>query len=342
MNGTHTSGGHPKTGQRPPARTLLASSLVLLAAALALVGPVRADGALDSAILSGLPWRSGAACGSAEMEAWRGRRLDTAWINLPKRGWAEMARQAGNPTLRARAASTPQLVVSVPLLPSTHAFQHAQCAAGAFDGYFREIGAALLANGAGGAVIRLGKEANRGRPPYGYDSADDLPAYRGCFQRAARALKATAPGLKIEWTNARQTLSPVNPLDAYPGGDVVDIIGAHYYDNPRLGRMSTQALWDAQYLERYPGGGPKGLGTWLEAAKERGKRLAVSEWGVWGNTALADDPVYIANMYRFFRDHAEDIEYESYYQCPLHHQLFPSASFPRARDEYRRLWSAGQ
>jgi hypothetical protein len=298
--------------------------------------------ALVAQTASGLPWRSGAACGSAAMEQWRGRRLDTSWLGLPKSGWAEMIRTARSRTLRARAASAPQIVVSVPLLPQSHAFQHAQCAAGAFDGYFREIGAALQANGAGGAYIRLGKEANRGRAPYGYDSEDDLPAYRGCFQHAAQALKATAPGLKIEWTNARQTLSPVNVLDAYPGDHVVDHWGVHYYNNYKIGRISTQEQWDAQYTARYPSGGPQGLGVWLAEAKTRGKKLAVSEWGLWGNTAAGDTPVYIANMYRFFKENAEYIEYESYFNCKLLHEVFPSTRFPRAAATYSQLWSAGQ
>jgi hypothetical protein len=344
MSETDTVAGGPPAGRSRPARALLASGLLaLLAAALAPAGPARADGALDSAIVSGLPWRSGAACGGPEMEAWRGRRLDTAWFGLPKRGWGEMVRAAGSSALRDRAAAAPQLVVSVPLLPLTHPFQHAQCAAGAFDGHFRDIGAALRANGAGEAVIRLGKEANRGTAPFGYDSEDDLPAYRGCFQHAARALKGAAPDLKIEWTNARQTLSPVNVLDAYPGDDVVDLWGVHHYNNYQLGRITTQAHWDEQYLRRYPSGGPQGLGAWLEEARARGKGLSVSEWGVWGNNGgPADSPVYVANMHRFFRDHAGEIEYESYYNCPLIHQVFPSTRFPRARGEYQRLWSAGR
>ena len=75
---------------------------------------------------------------------------------------------------------------------------------------------------------------------------------------------------------------------------------------------------------------------------ERGKKLAVSEWGLWGSTAAADAPVYVANMYRFFRDHAAEIAYESYYNCPLIHKIFPSTRFPQGRAEYQRLWSVGQ
>jgi hypothetical protein len=257
---------------------------------------------------------------------------------MPKSSWDAMLAAAGSGTLRSRAAAAPQLVVSLPLLPLSSPMQHAACARGAFDGYFRGTGAALRANGAGTAVIRLGKEANRGRPPYGYSSAGQLPAYRGCFQHASRALKQGAPQLTIEWTNARQTLSSVNALDAYPGGDVVDIIGVHYYNNPGLGTIATQADWDAEYTETYPSGGPLGLGAWLDAARARGKRLAVSEWGLWGTSSVADTPVYVENMFRFFRTHASQLAYESYFQCAALHQMYPSTKFPRASRTYRQLW----
>jgi hypothetical protein len=300
-----------------------------------MLGPVGAIApvALDSPKVSGLAWRSGLACGDAARADWRGRALDTSWFGVTNASWAQMVRQTRSAKLRSRAAAAPQIVVSLPLLAQPNAFQFAECAAGAFDQHFRHVGASLQSRGAGHAVVRLGKEANRGTAPFGWRSVDDLPAYRACFRNAVLALKSRAPGLKIEWTNARQTLSPVNPLDAYPGGDVVDIVGVHYYDNPAPGRQMTQAIWDAQYAETHAGGGPRGLG----------KKLAVSEWGVWGSRGgPPDNPVYVDNMYRFFRANAADIEYESYYDCALTHQLFPSTRFPNAAAAYQRLWSAGQ
>ncbi len=87
-----------------------------------------------------------------------------------------------------------------------------------------------------------------------------------------------------------------------------------------------------------------GLGEWLKAARARGKKLAVPEWGVWdtGDTRAADTPVYIDNMYRFFRANAADIAYENYYNCPQKHRLFPQTDFPQASARYRALWSAGR
>ena len=107
--------------------------------------------------------------------------------------------------------------------------------------------------------------------------------------------------------------------------------------------MGTQAVWDLRYVATHREG-PMGLGEWLKAARARGKKLAVPEWGVWdtGDTRAADTPVYIDNMYRFFRANAADIAYENYYNCPQKHRLFPQTDFPQASARYRALWSAGR
>jgi beta-mannanase len=190
-------------------------------------------------------------------------------------------------------------------------------------------------------VVRLGWEANKTRP-WSPATAADIPDYVTCFQREAASLKSTAPNLRIEWAMGRISNVPFNVMDMYPGDEHVDVIGVHYYDNVGP-KIATQAAWDQHYMTTY-NGGPAGLGTWLAAAKSRGKRLAVSEWGVWdqGDLAKADNPVYVENMYRFFRDNAADIAYENYYNRPLKHQLFPSTRFAQARARYQELWSAGQ
>jgi hypothetical protein len=71
----------------------------------------------------------------------------------------------------------------------------------------------------------------------------------------------------------------------------------------------------------------------------------VPEWGVWdqgAGSAAADNPLYVENMYRFFRDNAADIAYENYYNCPARHRIHPVSPYPRASARYRELWSAGQ
>jgi hypothetical protein len=210
---------------------------------------------------SNLPWWSGMACpDGGAAGTWRGKPLDTGWYGIGKRSWSSALSGAKSPNLRRAAQATSQPVIHLHLLPQEADGQLATCAAGAFYQKYRDVGAALKNNGAGHAVIRLGKEANRGRSAYGYSSYSQKDSYIGCFQHASAALKSTAPDLKIEWTNGRKTLNPVNPADFYPGDKAVDIIGVHYYDNPELGRMTTQEIWDRLYVQNNPGGGPQGAG----------------------------------------------------------------------------------
>jgi hypothetical protein len=59
--------------------------------------------------------------------------------------------------------------------------------------------------------------------------------------------------------------------------------------------------------------------------------------------AQADDPVYVDNMYRFFRGNAADIAYETYFNAmPDQHTLCGPARtptlFPNAAATYRADW----
>ena len=62
--------------------------------------------------------------------------------------------------------------------------------------------------------------------------------------------------------------------------------------------------------------------------------------------AQADDPVCIANMYRFFSTNAASIAYETYFNAmPDQHTLCNSngtpTSFPNAAAAYRAGWGSG-
>ena len=299
-----------------------------------------AGGGLGTPLVSGLPWRSGATGGGFPCLAQlRGRPLDAITTFVPHDSFPAMVRFTGGGWTRGNAKKAPLWVVSLPLLPSSERGQFARCAGGAFDGSFRQIGANLRKAGAQGTVVRLGWEANIGSDshPWGVNNAGQVPAYKACFRRAAQALKAGAGGgLKIEWTNAKR---PGLAMQMYPGDDAVDLWGVHYYDTGP--QKSTQKIWD-QYYMATDHGAPWGIGAWLKAARAHGKRLGVGEWGVWnqgGRTAAADNPVYIDNMYRFFRSNAPSIAYETYFNAmPDEHALCPSTRFPKAAARYKAGW----
>jgi hypothetical protein len=317
----------------------------LLLAALA-AGPATAAD-LASPTVSALPWRSGSVGGGFPCLAQlRGRPLDAFTFFVDHTSFAAMVRQTTSGNMRTLAAKAPAWVVSLPLLPSSNRSQFAQCAAGQFDGTFRQIGAGLAKAGAQGTVVRLGWEANIGSDshPWGVDSAAQVTVYKACWRRAAAALKAGGPGLLVEWTSAKKTNNRALSIAAmYPGDDAVDVVGVHYYDSGP--EKNTQAVWDQYYGATF-GGNPWGLGTWLAFARSHGKRLGIAEWGLWRRDGLsaaqADDPVYIANMYQFFRANAGSIAYETYFNAMAdQHLLCPTTQFPRATATYKALWHAG-
>lgn len=311
----------------------------------ALAGPVQLAG-LSSSRPSGLAWRSGASCADNGTPAWRQRPFDVQTTFVEHDTWEMMRDHMAGNWFRNRNRATPQPVVSLPMLPRSERKQFARCAAGAFDTQFRRFGTLLVQGGAGNAVVRLGWEWARGSRshPWGVDSEEELGPYKGCFRRAVRALKATAPNLIIEWTNGRRSYLPVSVLQGYPGGDVVDHWGIHYYDNfdPKI---RDQAAWDRSSNEtRF--NGPQGIGRWLAAAKARGKKLSISEWGVTDfngqQVGYSDNPFYIGKMYEFFKANAADLAFENYFNCPLKHQLYPSQTYSKSRARYKELWSPGR
>src|SRR4051794_4861526 len=183
-----------------PGRTRPLAPALLLVATLA-AGPAAAAD-VTTPIVSGLAFRSGATGASPCLAALRGRGLDANHVFLTHQSFPLLVGNAGR--LAGAAKQAPLLVVSLPLLTAdTHA-QFSQCAAGAFDGYFRQIGVGLQKAGARQVVARLGWEANSGSHDWGVTNAAQVPAYKACWRRAATALKAGWPGLLLEWTNAKK------------------------------------------------------------------------------------------------------------------------------------------
>ena len=318
------------------------------------LGLLLATLAAAPALADGLTWRSGSTEGGGSdcLGPFRNHSLDVSVNYVVHSSFAAMVKQTvPGGAFAASANKMPLWVVTLPLLADGTAGQFAQCAAGQFDTYWSQIGANLNAVRPQGTVVRLGIEANGGSGHAWVVKTGQAQDYVACWRHAAGQLKSAAPGLSLEWTSSKKTpntalhvlpLYPDDPAGLYPGDDVVDLWGVHYYDSGPL--MSTQKRWDAAYARTF-NGGPYGLGTWLQAARQHGKKLAVSEWGVWQQggqaAAAADDPVYVDNMFRFFGTNAADVAYESYFNKLSVHQLCPSTLFPNAAAKYQTDWGLG-
>src|SRR3954471_7264521 len=228
--------------------------LGLLLATLA-TAPALAGGPPATTILSGLAWRSGSTEGGGSdcLGPFRNRSLDVGVNYVVHSTFAAMVKQtAPGGAFAASANKMPLWVVTLPLLADDTAGQFAQCAAGTFDGSWQAIGANLSAvRPQGGTVVRLGIEANGGSGHAWVVKTGQAQDYVACWRRAAGQLKSAAPGISLEWTSSKKTPNTAlhvppwyqdAPAGLYPGDDVVDLWGVHYYDSGP--EMNTQARWN--------------------------------------------------------------------------------------------------
>lgn len=269
---------------------------------------------------SNLPWASGST-GDETFGTWRGRAQDIHVIFSGRESWDSIRRVPGFSTTR-RYASRARVSLGLAMLTNDQRGNFAGCAAGINDEHIRAVARGLVANGAGNSVVRLGWEMNGKGFPWSVGAFADLtPLYRDCFIRLATIIRAEAPDVLIEWTPRRGT-DPRLRLEAlYPGDEYVDIIGLLYYD--WWPASPTEEAWARNMVQRDKHGGPRGIGTWLEFAQDRGKPFAVAEWGIGKHLTMDpfDNPVFIRKMFDFFRDNAADLAYESYFNN-LTHRLF--------------------
>jgi hypothetical protein len=316
-------------------RAALAGATALLLAAALSLGWLRVTArpgpAPAGSYASGLPWSSGAVGDESGFAAWRGRPLDntTTW---PDRGsWYEISHPDLHGAVSAKPAGV-MLSLGLAMLPDPPAgASFAECATGAYDRHYRTYGSELVRLGRADSVVRLGWEANGDWYPWSIGS--DVADYRACFRRQVAAIRSTDPLVRIDWNMNKDSHMPVSVAEAYPGDDVVDIIGVDFYD--MWPAYPDWLRWSLDY-RRTQRGGPRGLGAWLAFARAHGKPLSVPEWGTTPTASGGGDhPAYVRAMRDFFHANAADIAYETYFNIGPGFQLWPSPVYPRSAAAYQ-------
>ncbi len=242
-------------------------------------------------------WSSGVASDDlSSFATYRGRPLDNTGTWPNRETWEIISNPDIYGAVTALAAYR-QIWIGLAMLPEQQTADFASCASGAYDQYFRTYGTNLTKLNRGNAIIRLGWEANGDW--FKWSIANDPTNYKACFRREVAALRSTAPNVKLDWNmNKDSHMGSASIASAYPGDDVVDIVGVDFYDN--YPAYPDKAAWDADY-NATQNGGPLGIGSWLAFAKQHGKKLSVPEWGIHSSAgAGADDAYYIQSMYDFF------------------------------------------
>ncbi len=158
----------------------------------------------------------------------RGRRLDVVGEYLDGRDWDHLRDPDYLFDAYAGSAYARDLVLSLPLVPPGESL--ADAADGAHERHWAHLGARLAAHGMGSVVVRpgLGGELARELPVVGRAGPGRLP-------RRLRALRAGpaagGPALRSDFSvTVAVDGHAVALADAYPGDDVVDVVGVDVYD----------------------------------------------------------------------------------------------------------------
>lgn len=280
---------------------------------------------------SGLAWSSGVFGNDATMparfEALRGRAVDLVDVHCE-------AADVGNPYwLRGY---TPQsfgsLVLSCPLTAAQP------------PAAFEAAGRAMAGRGFAGRLARLrpGVEMNLNNESAATDS--NVEQWIARFRTAANAFRKGAGAGAIvclcvnEGEGDRRIGRPAleHLADVLLRDGSADELGVDFYD--QWPPMPTAAAFD----QRTSPGRWGSIGWWADFASQRGRRVAIPEWGVartdagqWAGHAGGDNPTFITSMVGWFRENAGRLGYEAYFAEPKDYiRSDLTTQMPRSRAAY--------
>ncbi len=176
------------------------------------------------------------------------------------------------------------MIWGVPMLPDSGA-SLATGATGAYNGYFSTLANALVADGQGSSIIRIGWEFNGGWFPWAANG--QASAFVGYWQQIVTAMRSV-PGanFRFEWNPTRGDLGVGDLANYYPGDAYVSYVGLDVYDTEYGTYPGMPA--EFQNMETQP----YGL-NWLALFSAlHGKPMVFPEWGLgWGTCSRSGQAV---------------------------------------------------
>jgi Glycosyl hydrolase family 26 len=243
----------------------------------------------------------------------------TDWNRITENGWF----------LRLWQGTGKKLVITTTPFPWGYSLQDA--ANGAFDGYWRKQLQQFVSYGFGDSILRIGHEMNCCYP---WEATRDPQAYINMYRRYV-AVARSIPGqnFTFDW-NPVAGGGNMPAAQAYPGDDVVDVIGIDFYDD---------AIHGADPVQRW--NNMMGLLTWhRDFAAAHGKPMSFPEWGLNITPSLptrsgGDNPYYISQMKNWIA--SNNVLYAIYFSHdnPGTMSNILNGQFPRSLDEFRRQFS---
>lgn len=211
----------------------------------------------------------------------------------------------------------------MPLIPTGATL--AAAAAGTYDSHYVSAAQALAATRPQDSVIyiRVGWEFNGNWYPWAAQGLES--SYIGAFRKFVAAFRSVSSRFSFEWcTNNGGSW---DPSTAYPGDDVVDIIGTDVYWQTALDGNNPVTAWSGKVYNSW------GL-NWLQTfAAQRGKPISISEWGIQTDAAT----LYIDLAYRWFIDH-KVIRQTYWNSSSSFNGTLSNDQYPTSGAEFKRLF----
>lgn len=256
---------------------------------------------------SRLAWDSGVvhnqAALTSEFEKLRGVPLDVIGVAPTRDSWDQLLNAWWLSDMAIPQGFDGTLNVALPLFPDDGSMQAA--AAGQYDAQWEKMGA-LIAERYPTAYVRVGWEMNIVNWRW-HVTPDTVEDYKSAYRHAVEAMRKSGPELRFVFNpNEGKGNSLPDATLAYPGDDVVDIIGIDAYDwSPPY----DAAGW-RRHLEQ-----PGGWDFWARFARSHGKRFAVPEWGVipGSKSSGGDNPFYIRAVMEWMASNADVMAFETYF-----------------------------
>jgi hypothetical protein len=196
-------------------------------------------------------------------------------------------------------------VISLPMLTdSGNHYQLRNIVNGDYDTYYARL-AENIASKSGApqrVIVRIGWELNG--KWFSWSAVGAASEYKAAYRHIVQVMRSKCNVLRFEWNvNWGGTFDWTT---AYPGDDVVDVMGMDVYDQYNKGWKDIMNTYE-------------GLAFFRNFAIQHGKSEAYSEWGVStkaGPVGHGDDTGYIQNMYNWIQAGNGRVLYANYWNVP--------------------------
>ena len=223
-------------------------------------------------------------------------------------------------------ASNRDIKWAVPICTGTQPID--ETIAGAHDAIIRLIAQAISSAATGPVIdIRPGWEPNFSTSyPWG-STLVTTAQYIAAFRRVVNLFRSVDRRFRVTFC-ASTRVDAAWPFEGmYPGDDYVDIVGVDAY----LLTGDKGAMTDAEHVE-FMFSGPCGINRFRTFAAQRGKMLAICEWGT-----NYDNPGYVERIADFVRQH--NVAYHAYWDqnngaftCKLSADQWPNSAYSFVRN----------